>query len=253
MRMLQVMDSRGRQLALVLVAAIVLGVATCADVRAQDAREYPPLDPRFEREPSLERKLKDGPVDLAYRWPRDGTRPQRCSIRRTVETDFLPENKHRRVSVPDAKISESVAPLREYEFGFERVGDPATSNRIEAFMRFRFARLSDGKPLSVDRPVMDYEGDWGSTMHWLTAPLDAEGFSGARIDIEATKQDEIFILAQKLVRGFRIAMTLPELGEDRVYRFGRWPREHDEAAFAACLCAFEDKRLDDELLDHCGR
>jgi len=213
-----------------------------------------PLDPRFTREPAIDRDLIERPIMEPYRWPPGDGRPIRCSIRREVVADYLPGFSNRRFEEP-------VAPLREYELGFERVGDPATSDRIEAFMRFRFERLSDGKPLHVERPLVDFDGGNGMTSDWPATPIDTEGFSGARIAVNDMQEAEFQRFFGKITAKLSVAMTLPERGEDRVYwlAFDVSTLERMQAhtvvrkKLADCMCAFGNDDISRALREYCGQ
>jgi hypothetical protein len=212
-----------------------------------------PLDPRFTMDPRINRNLVEHPLFDRYRWPPGAGRPLRCSIRRTVEIDYLPEDWNRMIIEPDLNIVEPAAPLREYEFGFERVGDPATSERIEAFMRFRFERLSDGKPLRVERPLVDFDGGNGMTSDWLATPVDSEGLSGARIDIDDMDEAELQRFIGTITRTFRVAVTLPELKQDRVYWIGKRPHGPNKEVLAECMCAFGNDDISWILRSQCAQ
>ena len=215
---------------------------------ASMADEYDPLppDPRFKMEPRIDRNTIERPITAPYRWPRGDARPLRCSIRREVVTDFLP-------GFSNDKFIEPAAPLREYEFGFERVGDPATSDRIEAFVRFRFERLSDGKPLRVERPLVSLADDWRMKSTWIDAPVDGEGFSGARIDIDDMDGLELPFFFRRIIYGTSFAVTLPELKEDRVYRFGRGSQKVNADVLVECMCAFGNDEVSYRLHSYCDR
>ncbi|MBI3503382.1 MAG: hypothetical protein HY059_00970 [Proteobacteria bacterium] len=232
----------------------VLGLLLIATSGAM-AGEYDPLrrDPRFEWDPDIHRDLIERPILEPYRWPPGGGRPQRCSIRREVVADYLP-------GYSDRRFEEPVAPLRECEFGFERTGDPATSGRIDAFMRFRFERLSDGKPLRVERPKIDFDGGWGTSSDWPATPIDTEGFSGARIDIDDMDEAEFQHFLRTITAGSRIAVTLPEMGQDRVYWFaiettvaGMKSLEILGEKLADCMCAFGNADISWALRDQCAQ
>jgi hypothetical protein len=225
-------------------AALALFAATlCASTGA--GADPTPLDPRFTMEPRINRNLAERPIVERYRWPPGIGRPLRCSIRREIAADYLP-------GYSNWTLEEPVAPLREYEFGFERVGDPATSDRIEAFMRFRFERLSDGKPLRVERALANFEGGWGTTSGWNPTPLDAEGFSGARIGIDDMEVIELPFFFNWISERVRFAVTLPELGQDRVYWIGKGPHKVNTELLAECMCGFGNDEVSWVLREYCA-
>lgn len=118
-------------------------------------------------------------------------------------------------------------------------------------MRLRFERLSDGKSLRVERPLIDFDGGNGMTSEWPATPIDTEGFSGARIDIDDMDEAELQRFIDKIMRKFRVAVTLPEIGQDRVYWIGRSPHRPNKDVLAECNCAFGNDEISWILRDQC--
>lgn len=213
-----------------ILVAFCLLLALPGNVLARDQR----LENSIERGRFPDEHPENGTVRL----PAAGSRPQLCSIRRTVDLDMQPAGRVRRGGAPKPEFIERVAPLREYEMGFARAEG---SSRIDAFMRFRFEPLADGRPVRVERPVVYYEGTGYNSEGWMPTALDAEGFSGARFDVDDFEGIDLWLFVRQLWDFAIVAVTLPETGEDRVYWLGH--RDDYErpakAGFRACLCAMD--------------
>ncbi len=169
------------------------------------------------------------------RLPANGSRPQLCSIRRTVELDMQPAGRVQPGETPKPEFVERVAPLREYELGFARA---EWSSRIDAFMRFRFEPLADGRPVRVERPVIYYDGQGYNSEGWTPTGPDADGFDGARFDIDDFEGIDLWLFMEQLWDLAIVAVTLPDTGEDRVYWLGHRNdlETPSKADLIACLC-----------------
>ncbi|MBI1245250.1 MAG: hypothetical protein GC202_09605 [Alphaproteobacteria bacterium] len=206
------------------------------------------LDSRFENFYSAARFPIEHPENGAVRFPATGNRPQVCAIRRTVDLDVQPKGRRWASDTPDPAFIERVAPLREYELGFARAEG---SSRIDAFMRFRFEPLADGRPVPVERPVVYYDGEGYNSEGWTPTGLDAEGFSGARFDIDGFEGIDLWLFMRQIWHVAMVAVTLPATGEDRVYWLGHRDdfERPSKADLVACLYAFGDDRISREVPD----
>jgi hypothetical protein len=178
------------------------------------------------------------PENATVRVPAKDGRPRICSIRRTVDLDVQPKGRRWASDTPDPAYVERVAPLREYELGFARTEG---SSRIDAFMRFRFEPPADGRPVRIERPVIYYNGTGYNSEGWTPTGPDAEGFSGARFDIDEFEGIDLWLFVWQLWRIAMIAVALPETGEDRVYWLGHRDdyERPSKADLIACLCAMD--------------
>ncbi len=192
------------------------------------------------------------PPNAAVTLPAEGGRPRLCSIRRTVDLDVRPEGRIWSTETPDPAFVERIAPLREYELGFLRADG---SSRIDAFMRFRFEPLPDGRPVRIERPVIYYNGTGYNSEGWTPMGHDAEGFSGARFDIAEFEGIDLWLFMEQLWRTAMIAVTLPDTGEDRVYWLGHRDdyERPSKADLIACLCAMKHKDISFFLGDDCAK
>jgi len=209
------------------------------------------LDPRFHWSREKPRFPIEHPENGAVRSPSDGARPKICSIRRTVDMDLQPEGRVRRGGTLNPAFVERIAPLREYELGFVRADG---SSRIDAFMRFRFEPPADGRPVRVERPVIYYDGEGYNSEGWTPTGPDAEGFSGARFDIEEFEGIDLWLFVRQLWHIAMIAVTVPEAGEDRVYWLGHRDdyEEPSKADLIACLCAMDPDLVPFSEQDNCA-
>ncbi|MBI1245249.1 MAG: hypothetical protein GC202_09600 [Alphaproteobacteria bacterium] len=155
-------------------------------------------------------------------------------------------------AVPNPAYIERVAPLREYELGFARAEG---SSRIDAFMRFRFEPLADGRPVPVERPVVYYDGQGYNSEGWTPTGLDAEGFSGARFDIDGFEGIDLWLFVRQIRDLAIVAVTLPATGEDRVYWLGYRDdfEEPSKADLLACLCAMDPDLVPYSEQDACPK
>jgi hypothetical protein len=197
--------------------------------------------------------LDDLALEIVFQQDVGGSQPSRCAIRRNIVEDvrsFGDDGKRLAQSLPSQTAS-----MRAYELGFARIGDGENSRRVRAFIRFRFERVGDGRPLRVERPVWIYDTPDDLMSIWNVEPLDKDGYGGAWIDVEKLPIDDLGAMVGRVMSriGSSAIVDLPEIGESRDYGIEFGLSGGGMRAFVACLCAMRDPHLSDKRVWDCSR
>ena len=208
---------------------------------AQIDYEPPSNDPRFKGPSETRRRTTEPVAPIVLQSP---VMPPyaRCAMRGMVTGE--------RDSSYFDPVDETRARLLTYEFGFERAGDPS---RMQAYFKVKIVRPADGTALRIMRPLLMHDvGLYGFASNgWPTIELDADGFGGARINLADLDELEIYRFSIVGVLGFRIAVTLPEMGFDRVYSVGDLTIDESGPAYMKCVCAMESALLREAIEGRC--
>ncbi len=245
---------RRRLTGIVLVVLTIMCVTPAVGpVRAQEEPDRP-SDPRFPDDKWAYSELTEGRARVVAENNYLTDAPTRCSIELSFRADYANNEALRR------QQTNPVAVLKRLEMGYELFGNPRASNDLHAFLRMRFERVDTGAPLRVERIVFDYiYGDdrnkvaHPSTAHWNGEALDADGFG--KISIPVAKMDRIELRDFNVKLGFYqaiVAVTLPELGEDRAYAIPKAATLDLDRSLMACTCAFRNPRLNDRFVMNCA-
>jgi hypothetical protein len=240
---------------IVLVGAAILGGAVVASPVAAQTEAKKARDPRFPSGSEAYSQLIEGRVWVVAEGNYYSHPPARCSIELSFSADYANDDAIRR------RQTNPVAVLKRLEMGYELLGDPRDSTDLHAFLRMRFVRVDNGAPLRVEHIVFDYKYDDDdrnkvtspSTAHWRGQALDADGYGKISIPVAAMDRVEIrdFNVALHIYSPV-VAVTLPELGEDRAYAIPTAATLGLKPALNACTCAFRNPRLNDRFVMNCA-
>jgi hypothetical protein len=233
--------SRRTGLDLVVLASVLIlwfGIGTAT---AQSERPNP-RDPRFPDDYRAVSQLQRGKLRAIAETSYFNDRPLRCTMELNFSADYP------NVEAQSKRIGNPVAALKRVELGFERHGDPFHSDEVHAFVRMRIERVDNGAPLRIERIVLDYQrrfkAEHPSTEHWRGVALDADGYGKISMPVAEMEREELVAFARQLgVYSVLIALTLPELGQDRAYEIPHAVTVTTEPAFEACACAMQNARV----------
>ena len=254
MRLLELSRCLRRRAAGIVLVAAVLGMAFDAASAWAQADPTAKIDPRYPDDEDSYGWLREGHVQIAARGNYYSETPTLCAVELVFSADYAnTEALLRRQTNP-------VAVLKRLEMGYELFGDPRTSNDLHAFVRARFERVDTKAPLRVERIAFDpiyggFRSTFGRplTAHWVSEPLDAEGYG--KVSTPVAKMDKLEMYDFNGGLAFYkalLAVTLPELGEDRVYILPRAAMLNLERPLKACTCAFQNPRLNDRSIMNCA-
>ena len=135
--------------------------------------------------------------------------------------------------------------MKRVELGFERHGDPFHSEDVHAFVRMR-----------IERIVLDYQrrfkAEHPSTAHWRGEARDADGYGKISMPVAEMELEELVAFkGQTHVYSVLIALTLPELGQDRAYEIPHAVTVTTDPAFEACACAMQNARVSHRSVMRC--
>lgn len=236
--------------------AVLAGIGSSLVAHPSGAQSKPEnrFDPRFPDDKWAYSELTEGRARVVVENNYLTDAPTRCSIELSFRADYANNEALRR------QQTNPVAVLKRLEMGYELFGNPRTSNDLHAFLRMRFERVDSGAPLRVERIVFDYiygndrnKVAHPSTAHWNGEALDADGFG--KISIPVAKMDRIELRDFNVKLGFYqviVAVTLPELGEDRAYAIPKAATLDLDRSLMACTCAFRNARLNDRFVMNCA-
>ena len=224
--------------ALIGVLVLLLGMGTAT---AQNQR-INPRDPRFPDDDRAVSQLQRGKLRAIAETSYFNDRPLRCTMELNFSADYP------NVEAQSKRIGNPVAALKRVELGFERHGDPFHSDDVHAFVRVRIERVDSGAPLRIERIVIDYRRDpeFGpsSTARWVGEALDAEGYGKISMPVAEMEIDEILSFKFEIIRApGSMALTLPELGQNRAYAPPHAESVDTVPAFEACACAMQNERV----------
>lgn len=206
----------GRAFVVALFACVASGAE--AQLKSMDEtswlRNHAP-DPRAIERDYMEIENEGHEIVRAEKFP-DGT-PQRC-------TQFA-----------RLKVEKSGGP-QAFELGIERarpVADrPATGS---FFFRLRYLDGPSGKPVAVERPVLDIRAV-GPTADWQITPIDRNGWIKASQRISKISGDDYIWFTSEIEKGDnRIVLTLPS-GVSRAYALRVSESSWRYNIFALCMC-----------------
>jgi hypothetical protein len=231
-------------LAGMLVLLLGMGAATAQSERPN------PLDPRFPDDYRAVSQLQRGKLRAIAETSYFNDRPLRCLMELNFSADYP------NVDAQSKRIGNPVAALKRVELGFERRGDPFHSDDVHAFARLRVERVDNGAPLRVERIVLDYQrrfkAEHPSTAHWHNEALDAEGYGKISMPVAEMQREELVAFkGQTHVYSVLIALTLPELGQDRAYELPHAVTGATDPVFEACACAMQNARVSHRSVMRC--
>ena len=212
------------------------------------------IDPRYPDDEDAYSRLERRRVWVTAGGDYYSHTPTLCSVELTFAADYANNDAIRR------RQTNPVAVLKRLEMGYELFGDPRTSSDLHAFVRLRFERVDTRAPLRVERIAFDpiyggFRTTFGRplTSHWIGEPLDSNGYG--KISMPVAKMNEIelndFNVGLAFIQAL-LAVTLPELGEDRVYVLPKAAMLNLDRSLMACTCAFQNPRLNDRSVMNCA-
>jgi hypothetical protein len=233
--------SRRTGLGLVALAGMLVLLSGVSVATAQSERPNP-RDPRFPEDYRAVSQLQRGKLRAIAETSYFNDRPLRCTMELNFSADYP------NVEAQSKRIGNPVAALKRVELGFERRGDPFHSDDVHAFVRMRIERVDNGAPLRIERIVLDYQrrfkAEHPSTAHWRGEALDADGYGKISMPVAEMERDELVAFKGQIrVYSVLIALTLPELGHDRVYEIPHAVTVGIVPAFEACACAMQNARV----------
>jgi hypothetical protein len=228
-------------LGLVALAGILMLLLGMGTAMAQNQR-INPRDPRIPEDYRAVSQLQRGKLRAITETSYFNDRPLRCTMELYFSADYP------NVEAQSKRIGDPVAALKRVELGFERHGDPFHSDDVHAFVRLRVERVDNGVPLRIERIVIDYQRDPkvgpSSTARWVGEALDAEGYGKISMPVAEMEIDEILSFSFEIMLApGAMALTLPELGQDRAYALPHAVTVDTVPAFEACACAMQNARV----------
>jgi hypothetical protein len=234
-------------LALAGVLVLLFGMGT---VMAQNQR----INPRDSRVPDdyrLRSQLQESRLRAITETSYFNDRPLRCTMELNFSADYP------NVEAQSKRVGNPIAALKRVELGFERHGDPFRSDDVHAFVRVRIERVDNGAPLRIERIVIDYQRDpdFGpsSTARWVGEALDAEGYGKISMPLAEMEIDELVSFKFEIADAVgSMALTLPELGQNRAYALPQAVTVDTVPAFEACACAMQNARVSHRSVMSCA-
>jgi hypothetical protein len=243
----------GRRLAGTVSTALpgLLGLLLVAGTAAAQSERVNPRDPRVLDDYRAISQFQEQRLRFVGETSYFNDRPLRCFIELNFSADYPT------VEARSKRVTNAVAAFKRIELGFERRGDPWDSNDVHAFVRLRVERAENGAPLQVERIVLDYarktEAEHPTTARWIGEARDADGYGKISMPVDRMEIVEIRDFSSLLYTAAPIvAMTLPEIGEDRVYSIPHASILHSMPAFEACACAMRNPRVSHQDVMKCG-
>jgi hypothetical protein len=245
----QALCSRRTGLGSVALAGILMLLLGMGAATAQNQR-INPRDTRVPEDYRLRSQLQESGLRAVTEASYFNDRPLRCMMELNFSADYP------NVEAQSKRIGDPVAALKRVELGFERRGDPFHSDDVHAFVRVRIERVDNGAPLRIERIVIDYRRDPevgpSSTARWVGEALDAEGYGKISMPVAQMEIDEILSFKFEIVDAVvSMALTLPELGQNRAYAPPNAVTIATVPAFEACACAMENARVSHRSVMSC--
>jgi len=245
----QSLCSRWAGLGVVAFAGMVILLLGMGTAMAQGERPNP-RDPRFPEDYRAVSQLQRGKLRAITETSYFNDRPLRCTMELNFSADYP------NVEAQSKRLGDPVAALKRVELGFERLGDPFHSDDVHAFVRLRIERVDNGAPLHIERIVLDYQrrfkAEHPSTAHWRGVALDADGYGKIFMPVAEMEREELVAFkGQTHVYSVLIALTLPELGQDRAYAVPHAVTVDTIPAFEACACAMQNARVNHRSVMRC--
>jgi len=233
--------SRWTGLGLLVLAGMLIFSLGIGTAMAQNHR-INPRDSRVPEDYRLRSQLQESRLRAITETNYFNDRPLRCTMELSFSVDYP------NVEAQSKRIGNPVAALKRVELGFERHGDPFHSDDVHAFVRVRIERVDNGAPLRIERIVIDYRRDPevgpSSTARWVGEELDAEGYGKISMPVAKMEIDEILSFKFEIIRApGSMALTLPELGQNRAYAPPHAESVDTVPAFEACACAMQNERV----------